>query len=381
MRPPSTSHRTARAWRWPGRKAERTHAVAAETGGTPFVADFDSLDEVQRLASELLKRYSSIDVLANNAGGLVSKRGLTKDGYERTFQHNHLAPFLLTNLLLERLGRSRGRVISTSSAANLIGRLDLDDLDWSHRVYGGGWGAYGTSKLETIMFIKELARREPTLSAYSFHPGYVSTAFGSGSALVRLGNTLSGVAWGARRSRERLPSSTSASVSDLGVRAAPTSTASSRWDSHAGWRRTARPRRRCGSSAPSASDWRREPHHRDHRRELGCRQGRGDRTRPPTAPRWRSSAATPNARQRSPRRRVAPHSWRTSENWTRCAASRTPCLRVTRRSTCSRTTRVDSSSSAGSRPTASNSPFRPTTSPRYCSPACCSPGWPRVRAR
>ena len=200
-----------------GRNPERTRAVAAETGGSAFIADFDSLDDVQRLASELLRKYPSIDVLANNAGGLVSKRGISKDGYERTFQHNHLAPFLLTNLLLDRLRRSRGRVISTASAANLLGRLDLDDLDWSHRTYAAGWGAYGTSKLETIMFIKELARREPTMTAYSFHPGYVSTAFGSGSALVRFGNAVSGGRLGRTPAQGAAPLIHLASVSDLGV--------------------------------------------------------------------------------------------------------------------------------------------------------------------
>lgn len=173
-----------------GRNSERTHEVANLVGGRPFVADFDSLDEVRALADTLLTVYPHINVLANNAGGLVGARGLTADGHERTFQHNHLAPFLLTNLLLPRLTESRGRVISTASVANLFGRFDLNNLESSRGAYAGGWRAYGTSKLETIMFIRELARRtEGTgVEAYSFHPGYVATNFGTDLALVRLAN-------------------------------------------------------------------------------------------------------------------------------------------------------------------------------------------------
>ena len=170
-----------------GRDAERTRTVAEKVGGFPFIADFDSLAEVRTLAEELLASYPRIDVLANNAGGLVSARGISADGHERTFQHNHLAPFLLTNLLLDRLTLSAGRVISTASGANLFSRLDLDDLDWKNRVYAGGWLPYGTSKLETIMFIRELARRTAGtgLDAFSFHPGPVATRFGADSALLR----------------------------------------------------------------------------------------------------------------------------------------------------------------------------------------------------
>ena len=77
--------------------------MALATGGTPFVADFDRLDDVRTLAAALLEQYPRIDVLANNAGGLVRRRGRSADGHERTIQHNHIAPFLLTNLLLPRL--------------------------------------------------------------------------------------------------------------------------------------------------------------------------------------------------------------------------------------------------------------------------------------
>ena len=168
-----------------GRNRERTTRVAASVGGTPFVTDFDSLDDVRQLAAGLLEHYPRIDVLANNAGGLVSERGVSADGFERVFQHNHLAPFLLTNLLLPRLLESDARVVSTSSVMNLVGRVRLDDLEWSKRRWLGGWQAYGTSKLETILFSRELARRTG-LQACSFHPGYVSTGFGADSAFIKM---------------------------------------------------------------------------------------------------------------------------------------------------------------------------------------------------
>lgn len=175
-----------------GRNAERTHSVADSIGGTAFLADYDRLDDVRALAADLLAKYPRIDVLANNAGGLVGKRGTTADGNERTFQHNHLAPFLLTALLTERLTASGGRVIGTASVANRFGRIRLDDLEWAHRPYFGGWQAYGTSKLETILFARELARRT-ALESYSFHPGSVRTAFGTDTAFGRVSMRLAAV--------------------------------------------------------------------------------------------------------------------------------------------------------------------------------------------
>ena len=168
-----------------GRTPERTRAVAESIGGTPFLADYDRLDDVRALAAALLARYPRIDVLANNAGGLVSRRGRTADGNERTFQHNLLAPFLLTNLLLERLTENNARVINTASTANTLGHVNLDDLNSRHIPYLGGWRAYGTSKLETILFTRELTVRTD-LTAYSFHPGFVATSFASDSAGGRL---------------------------------------------------------------------------------------------------------------------------------------------------------------------------------------------------
>ena len=180
-----------------GRDAERTRAVAERTGGTPFLADFERLDEVRALAAALLDRYDRIDVLANNAGGLYARRELTVDGHERTIQANHLAPFLLTHLLRPRLEATAAegaevRVVSTASLANRFGRLRLDDLDFAKRPWLGGWRAYGTAKLATILFIRELAERltGTGVDAFSFHPGTFATNFGQSSPLIRFGTAV-----------------------------------------------------------------------------------------------------------------------------------------------------------------------------------------------
>jgi len=164
-----------------GREPERVKAVAAEAtaagGGAPVhehVADLMLMAEVRALAEEVEERYERIDVLANNAGALFSSRKETSEGLERTFALNHLAPFLLTNLLRERL--SGGRVVTTASDAHKSGRLDLDDLQ-SQRGYSA-MRVYGTSKLCNILFTRELAKRAPELHANCFHPGVVRTGFG-----------------------------------------------------------------------------------------------------------------------------------------------------------------------------------------------------------
>jgi NAD(P)-dependent dehydrogenase (short-subunit alcohol dehydrogenase family) len=187
-----------------GRNPERTAAVAAGIGAAHLLVDYDSLASVRSLAAQLLKEHPRIDVLLNNAGGLVSPRGLTEDGHERTLQHNHLAPFLLTSLLRERLEASNGRVVSTSSIMNRIGRVRLDDLQWQKRAWFGGWKAYGTSKLATILFIRELAKRT-TLEAYSVHPGYVATQFGTDSRLIRISTALRSGGFGIPAEEGALP--------------------------------------------------------------------------------------------------------------------------------------------------------------------------------
>lgn len=176
-----------RGWRVAvvGRNPERTATVAARVGGDPFVADFDRLDDVRALAAALLDRYERIDVLANNAGGLVRVRERTVDGFERSIQHNHLAPFLLTNLLLPVLEASGARVITTASSASRWGPVLIDDLNRDSRPWLGGWPAYGMVKLANILFAAELARRSPVWSA-SFHPGFVSTSWGQDTVPLRL---------------------------------------------------------------------------------------------------------------------------------------------------------------------------------------------------
>jgi NAD(P)-dependent dehydrogenase (short-subunit alcohol dehydrogenase family) len=164
-----------------GREPERVGEVAREArssgGGASVhehVADLTSLAQVRALAEELQASHGHIDVLANNAGALFASRGETSDGLERTFALNHLAPFLLTNLLLERL--RGGHVVTTASDAHKGGLLDLSDLQ-SERSYAA-MRVYGTSKLCNILFTRELARRVPDVRATCFHPGVVRTGFG-----------------------------------------------------------------------------------------------------------------------------------------------------------------------------------------------------------
>ena len=167
-----------------GRDAERAEDAAREireaTGATVlvFLADLSSRAEVRRLAAEALDRLPTIDVLVNNVGGYWDTRQLTVDGIERTLAVNHLAPFLLTELLLPRLKRSAyARVVTVASQAHAQGWIDFDDIQ-GERSYSGA-RAYSQSKLANILFTHELARRQPRVTANALHPGVVSTAFGA----------------------------------------------------------------------------------------------------------------------------------------------------------------------------------------------------------
>ena len=165
-----------------------TVASVAHRGARLDLADFSRLAEVRRLADEILTGHDRLDVLVNNAGLFSPKYRLSADGYELTFAVNHLAPFLLTNLLLDRLKASASaRVVTVASAAHRGNRLDVAALthprDWTMM------RAYGRSKLCNILFTRELASRlDPAqVVAVCLHPGVVATAIGQRGGLVELG--------------------------------------------------------------------------------------------------------------------------------------------------------------------------------------------------
>jgi retinol dehydrogenase 12 len=144
---------------------------------TGVVADFASLAAVRRLAAEVNTRHARLDVLVNNAGTSSRQRRLTSDGFEWSLGVNHLAPFLLTTLLLDKLKASApARVVTVASRAYRRGTLELDDLNWERRKYST-LKAYSDSKLANILFTRELARRltGSGVTANCLHPGVVAT--------------------------------------------------------------------------------------------------------------------------------------------------------------------------------------------------------------
>jgi len=169
-----------------GRDRRRSEAAAAEIrheSGSQSVdlllADVSVQAEVRGLAEQILARHPRLDVLVNNVGGYWATHRITADGLEHTFAVNHLAPFLLTNLLLERLVHSApARIVTVSSGAQAMGRIDFDDLQ-AERDYSGQ-RAYSQSKLANVLFTYELARRlqGTGVTATVLHPGVVRTNFG-----------------------------------------------------------------------------------------------------------------------------------------------------------------------------------------------------------
>jgi NAD(P)-dependent dehydrogenase (short-subunit alcohol dehydrogenase family) len=163
-------------------RAERAATEIKAESGNPvvdvFVADLSSQGEIRRMADEVLSAYPRLDVLVNNVGGFWAHRHMTSDGLEHTFALNHLASFLLTSLLLERLMASApARVVTVSSGAQSMGKIDFDDL-MGEQEYSGQ-RAYTQSKLANVMFTHELARRldGTGVTANALHPGMTNTSF------------------------------------------------------------------------------------------------------------------------------------------------------------------------------------------------------------
>lgn len=175
--------RVLTASRQSGAGAERAEALRRESGNPEvafFPADLSSLAEVRALAERVRREAPRLDALVNNAGGYFGRRRTTVDGYEMTFALNHLAPFLLTNLLLGHLAEG-ARIVTVSSDAARAGRLHQDVM--LEQGYNG-WKAYAQSKLANLLFTFELARRLEGrgVSANALHPGTVATGFGKGEA-------------------------------------------------------------------------------------------------------------------------------------------------------------------------------------------------------
>ena len=173
-------------------RAESTRKAIVERSGNPRVdvllADLSSLAGIRGLADEFLSSYPALHVLVNNAGTVELSRTVTVDGFEKTFAVNHLAYFLLTNLLLPRLRASApARIVNVASEAHRFGRIDLADLQ-SEKSYAA-MRVYGTSKLLNLLFTVALAERlaGSGVTANCLHPGAVSTGLGKqNGALAKL---------------------------------------------------------------------------------------------------------------------------------------------------------------------------------------------------
>jgi len=167
-------------------RAEATLArlarVAPKLGHAVRLADLSSMAETRRVGALIAKAEPRIDVLINNAGAMFAGRRVTAEGLEMTFALNHMAYFLMTAALAERLAASSpARIVSTASGAHHGMTLDFSDLQGAKGY--NGWRAYGRSKLANILFTREAARRlaGAGVTANCFHPGVVATRFGSPS--------------------------------------------------------------------------------------------------------------------------------------------------------------------------------------------------------
>jgi retinol dehydrogenase 12 len=161
--------------------------IRAKTGRTEgisyLVADLSSQTSILQLAKEFQNSHQRLDVLVNNAGVFLARRTITADGIEQTFAVNHLAPFLLTNLLLDSMrASSPARIVTTTSIAHRGTQIDFEDIQFERRPYSGV-KAYSQSKLANILFTKELAARlqGTRVTTNCFHPGAVRTGLLQGN--------------------------------------------------------------------------------------------------------------------------------------------------------------------------------------------------------
>src|SRR6202158_1523210 len=162
---------------------EVTRQLRAATGNettTVLVSDLSLQRQIRRLAADFSRRHERLDVLVNNAGAMFPHRLETDEGIEITLAVNHLAPFLLTNLLLNRLkAAGEARVINVNSDAHEQGIIDFDDIHMRRHYPSGGVGmrAYGNAKLANLLTTYELARRlgDSGITVNALHPGYVAT--------------------------------------------------------------------------------------------------------------------------------------------------------------------------------------------------------------
>jgi len=166
----------------PERGAATISRIQQETGNPRvecLIADLSAQAQVRQLAGEFQRRFPRLDVLMNNAGAFFSRRGLSVDGLEMTLALNHLASFLLTQLLLDTLKASASaRIVNVSSDAHRGAQFDFADPQGAHRYRG--WRAYSQSKLANLLFTYELARRlaGTGITTNAVHPGFVATGFG-----------------------------------------------------------------------------------------------------------------------------------------------------------------------------------------------------------
>ena len=145
-----------------------------------LLCDLSSQESIRKFVSEFKSKYQKLHVLINNAGVMLSKRGISVDGFEMNFAVNHLAPFLLTNLLLDALKKSApSRIINVSSAAHRMAKIDFDDLQSEKRKYRL-MKIYGASKLALMLFSYELSRKleGTSVTVNTLHPGVVNTNLG-----------------------------------------------------------------------------------------------------------------------------------------------------------------------------------------------------------